>query len=759
LRSAWPPVALAFLARYMPGKTSSFCETGTVKVVLDEHFKSFKSLCFHPLTNAATISIATVDLVKFLDACGHSPEWFDFGAPLGAESQALMQAAPPSASTTPEPTPAASPDCASGTTPLQEDTVQVSQLPSREALEDVGFYLCVGMRVWVAGTGSGAAAAAGVVVRAPSDQVGVWTVRTAADGEEQLASWQQIWPRSVFTPVASPPAPKVSNDDVSSPLCSSPGLEGVPGEIHCKLVAPVDGKSAADGGRWTVRIQAGSSKGQPSARVVCTLLPPAGGKSAEDGGKWAVRIHASIGDGGETDTGSGSTQLVTPSPLVIPDTPRLDSPAPPPFGAEDPVERAGTVCSELGLSVEKRQHQACVASEGKTSNQHHHEVLSDVDGHIVVTLFLKGQKKKELIMLIKKPASKLNLKAFGRAPEVGVVGNAVRMADAKALQASIGMEPDFVSPLSLVNALDKGVVLHKVLFDAALQDGKPLWCLPPMVNTASWGWSLLDAVRFAQGCGQSVGLIELEAGSAALALAPRPVVRSSASSLPVQLVPPADGKGAAEGGKWTVNIGACLGGAAAAASAVEQAKGARLAKLSLVNAPLVNPGPSQPWWSGKPMSPCCVVDKLAELGLSSDDVQAATMEEEIASWCTSLFVKCKKTKKHFMITSRPGVKVDLKKVAKQIGAKELRIAQDKAALGFTSDYTGCLTAMSVLGDREGAVASVLDKQILDLGNDCRMCSGCDDFRDHTQHHISSVPPAMLLQMLEDSGHPPKLVDM
>ena len=94
-------------------------------------------------------------------------------------------------------------------------------------------------------------------------------------------------------------------------------------------------------------------------------------------------------------------------------------------------------------------------------------------------------RKKELILLVKKPSTKLNLKDFGKSAEVSVVGKAVRMADPKALAASLGLAPDFVSPLALVNALDGGTVLHRVIFDAALQDGRKLWCLPPMVNDES----------------------------------------------------------------------------------------------------------------------------------------------------------------------------------------------------------------------------------------------------------------------------------
>ena len=54
-------------------------------------------------------------------------------------------------------------------------------------------------------------------------------------------------------------------------------------------------------------------------------------------------------------------------------------------------------------------------------------------------------------MVVKKPSTKLNLKEFGKV--VGVVGGGVRMADAKALEANLGVATDFVSPLALVNTL------------------------------------------------------------------------------------------------------------------------------------------------------------------------------------------------------------------------------------------------------------------------------------------------------------------
>ena len=201
--------------------------------------------------------------------------------------------------------------------------------------------------------------------------------------------------------------------------------------------------------------------------------------------------------------------------------------------------------------------------------------------------------------------------------------------------------------------------------------------------------------KFAQGCGQTVCVAELEPGSEAAALAPPPRrLRSvgsaggavSASLLApadgkgaaqggrwtfrinygggggsgVRLVAPSDGKGAAEGGRWTVNIGSMLGGGGGAA-----AKGG-----DEVRAPApagggkLNCGACQSWWDvrhhpttsesiernrschaddnnvrcsgvaqGSDVPESLVVKRLAELGVSSDSAQAATEAEEIVSPC------------------------------------------------------------------------------------------------------------------------------
>ena len=48
-----------------------------MNVVLDQGMLEFDLLNYHPLHNEATTAISTVDLLRFIDATGHTPQRVD----------------------------------------------------------------------------------------------------------------------------------------------------------------------------------------------------------------------------------------------------------------------------------------------------------------------------------------------------------------------------------------------------------------------------------------------------------------------------------------------------------------------------------------------------------------------------------------------------------------------------------------------------------------------------------------------------------
>jgi Ala-tRNA(Pro) deacylase len=71
------PEALMELLGVIPGAVTAFGlindERGTVKFIIDSALLEHRTINAHPLTNEATTSIATDDLLRFARATGHEP--------------------------------------------------------------------------------------------------------------------------------------------------------------------------------------------------------------------------------------------------------------------------------------------------------------------------------------------------------------------------------------------------------------------------------------------------------------------------------------------------------------------------------------------------------------------------------------------------------------------------------------------------------------------------------------------------------------
>jgi hypothetical protein len=163
-------------------------------------------------------------------------------------------------------------------------------------------------------------------------------------------------------------------------------------------------------------------------------------------------------------------------------------------------------------------HAACAPGGEKSSNEVHHEALQaagalqctvgsyppalgSCNGHVVVTLFLKGKKKKELLMVVKRPESACGMAKL--AGKLSVAGGA-RFASAGQLMESLGVVQDFVSPLTLANNAGCDV---QVVLDSTLQGESQLLVLPPGENTKPWGFSFDEAVKFAQLGGRTASVV------------------------------------------------------------------------------------------------------------------------------------------------------------------------------------------------------------------------------------------------------------
>jgi len=130
-----------------------------------------------------------------------------------------------------------------------------------------------------------------------------------------------------------------------------------------------------------------------------------------------------------------------------------------------------------------------------------------------------------------------------------------------------------------------------------------------------------------------------------------------------------------------------------------------------------------------------------------------TAEKPVGHSTHNLFLKAKISKKEsFLVlcTMRQSAgRLDLKKLAKQLKVKQLRMAKDKSCMCL--ETAGCITPLQLYNDTAGQCLQVIDKALLDLKS-LRMCAGCDNARDHSQHNVVDISPSEIMTMLKESSH-------
>ena len=77
------PELLAAVLGVPPGSVTPFAlinpSAAEVRVVVDQALMPFAEVNCHPLENTATTRLATKDLIRFIEACGHEPSILQLG--------------------------------------------------------------------------------------------------------------------------------------------------------------------------------------------------------------------------------------------------------------------------------------------------------------------------------------------------------------------------------------------------------------------------------------------------------------------------------------------------------------------------------------------------------------------------------------------------------------------------------------------------------------------------------------------------------
>ena len=117
----------------------------------------------------------------------------------------------------------------------------------------------------------------------------------------------------------------------------------------------------------------------------------------------------------------------------------------------------------------------------------------------------------------------------------------------------------------------------------------------------------------------------------------------------------------------------------------------------------------------------------------------------------NLFLKAKETKKKYfyvLVTVKQDTHVNLKELQKTLKVKSLRMAKDKSAMCL--DH-GCITVLQLYNDTAAQIVPIIENSLM-KEKTLRICAGCEDPLDHSQHNVVDIPPSEILKLLQESGH-------
>ncbi|KAK4321467.1 hypothetical protein Pmani_007727 [Petrolisthes manimaculis] len=118
----------------------------------------------------------------------------------------------------------------------------------------------------------------------------------------------------------------------------------------------------------------------------------------------------------------------------------------------------------------------------------------------------------------------------------------------------------------------------------------------------------------------------------------------------------------------------------------------------------------------------------------------------------NLFLKDKKKKDLYLLSARHNVEVKLNDVAKQVGVKELRFADESVMQEVIGVAQGCVTPFALANDKEHKVTMLLDLVALEPSH------LYVNFHPLTNSATMGVSPKDLHRFLEATGHEPKLLN-
>ena len=161
-----------------------------------------------------------------------------------------------------------------------------------------------------------------------------------------------------------------------------------------------------------------------------------------------------------------------------------------------------------------------------------------------------------------------------------------------------------------------------------------------------------------------------------------------------------------------------------------------------------------------PASPEQLFERLDALGITTRTVEhppvftvqeAQRLRGQLAGGhCKNLFLRNKKGKMWLVVCNEEST-VDLKALAKRLGAGRFSFGSPHRLMEHLGVIPGAVTPLAIINDHDGAVKVVIERSLLQ--HEALNCHPLDNAR------TSTIGTADLVRFLEAEGHAPEVFDL
>ena len=160
-----------------------------------------------------------------------------------------------------------------------------------------------------------------------------------------------------------------------------------------------------------------------------------------------------------------------------------------------------------------------------------------------------------------------------------------------------------------------------------------------------------------------------------------------------------------------------------------------------------------------PATPGDLLDRLRQLGIRTRTLQheavftvqeAQALQSDLPGGHTKNLALRNKKGRMWLVVCREDLNVDLKSLAKRLGAGRFSFASPARLMKYLGVIPGAVTPLAVINDTSANVQVVLDRQMLQEKSLC--------FHPLDNTMTTSIGTDDLLKFLEAENHPPEVVD-